>query len=461
MQTKKLLYSLLFPAVCLLLTACAGAGKNAEAAPTEIPEPPPVAFAAGSVAADAEELRLPLAEGETALLESLPALRSADLSGSRNEEQVAAWAKAHPEIECFYTITLPDGTVLDSGTQSFDMRSLSPAECEAYAAKLALLPDLKSVRLGKEGGAHTWESLKRLRALLPETAFRYGFTLYGKDCDLSDTSLNFSHIPIEDNAAALRKVIPLMSELNYVDMDTTGISNPEMEKLRAEFPDVKFVGRVWFGEHYSVRTDVQRILASKPGAGGMLYPWDVEALSCCHDVIFLDLGHNQQLTDISFVAQMPKLETAILAMCDWSDATPLESCPELEYLEMFSTQCADLRPLTKLTKLKHLNIAGIVDIEDVSPLFGMTQLERLYLGSMNRVSNEQAEELRRRLPNCEVDTLVYDDPTGGHWRWDGDGNIVPRYYLLRMQFDYYEDDAFSFWWNDPLYDLSTPTTPSE
>ena len=152
---------------------------------------------------------------------------------------------------------------------------------------------------------------------------------------------------------------------------------------------------------------------------------------------------------------------AILAMCGWSDATPLTNCPELEYLEMFGTECTDLRPLAKLHNLKHLNIAGIVDIEDVSPLFGMTQLERLYLGSMNRVPNEQADELRRHLPNCEVDTLVYDDPTGGHWRWDGDGNIVPRYYLLRMQFGYYEDDAFSFWWNDPLYDGPTPITPSE
>ncbi len=460
MTAKKMLFSFVLLQLCVLLTAC-GVGKTAEPAVTAETRPTPVVFAAGSAAADAEELRLPLAEGETALLASLPALRAADFSGSANEEEVAAWAGAHPEIECFYTVTLPDGTILNSGTQSFDMRSLSPAECEAYAAKLALLPDLKSVRLGKEGGAHSWESLARLRALLPEPAFRYAFTLYGKDCDLSDTSLNFSHIPIEDNAAALRKVIPLMSELNYVDMDTTGIPNPEMEKLRADFPDVKFVWRVWFGENYSVRTDVQRILASRPTAGGMLYPWDGEALACCHDVVFLDLGHNQQLTDISFVAQMPKLETAILAMCGWSDATPLTNCPELEYLEMFGTECTDLRPLAELHNLKHLNIAGIVDIDDVSPLFGMTQLERLYLGSMNRVPNEQTEELRRRLPNCEVDTLVYDDPTGGHWRWDEEGNIVPRYYLLRMQFDYYDDDVFSLTWNDPLYELTPPTTPVE
>ena len=460
MLKKNTLSSFVLLAFCVLLTACGGRG-NAAPAPTAAPTAPPIVFAAGSVAADAEELRLPLAEGETALLASLPSLRAADFSGSRNEEEIAAWARAHPEIECFYTVTLPDGTVLDSGTRSFDLSGLSPAECEAYAVKLALLPDLKNVRLGKEGGAHTWESLARLRALLPDPAFRYGFTLYGRDCDLSDASLNFSHIPIEDNAAALRQVIPLMSELSYVDMDTTGVSNPEMERLRGDFPDVKFVWRVWFGESYSVRTDVQRILASKPTAGGMLYPWDVEALSCCHDVVFLDLGHNKQLSDISLVAGMPKLEVAILAMCDWSDASPLENCPELEYLEMFGTCCTDLRPLAKLSNLKHLNIAGIVDIEDISPLYTMTQLRRLWLGSMHRVPNEQVEEFRRCVPDCEVDELVYTDPTAGRWRWDEDGNQTERYYLLRMQFGYYDDDAFSFWWNDPLYDGPTPPTPSE
>ena len=444
--------------LCLLLAGCGRAeqGRADAVAPAPVAEAvntvPQISFAAGTVSADATELRMPLAAGETALLSQLPNLIAADFSGSADEAEIVAWARLHPEVECYYTVTLPNGEVLDSGTRSYDMSALSAPECEAMAEKLALLPQLKNVRLGKEGGAHNWESLRQLRARLPGVAFKYGFTLYGKECDLSDFSINLSHVPVTDNAAALRQVIPLMSALNYVDMDTTGMSNQEMEKLRAEFPDIKFVWRVWFGEHYSVRTDVQRILASKAGVGGPLYPSDVEALSCCHDVVFLDLGHNQQLTDISFVSQMPKLEVAILSMCGWSDASPLADCPELEYLEMFSTECTDLRPLAGLSNLKHLNCASIFALEDISPLYGMTQLERLYIGSMNRVPWEQCEEFQKRVPNCEFDTSVYDDPTGGHWRWDSEGNLVDRYYLLRMQFGYYEDDVFSFTWNDPLYE---------
>ena len=439
---------------CLALAGCGGGGKKPApggGTPKAVEQKaPPVVFSAGSVPSDATELRLPLAAGETALLSRLPQLRAADFSGSADEEEIAAWARAHPEVESYYTVTLPDGTQLDSAARSFDMSAMNPADCEALAPRLALLPGLRSVKLGAEGGPHSLESVRRLRALLPEPAFKYDFTLYGKKVNLADMSLNLSHVSVGDSGAALREVIPLMRDLNYVDMDSCGVSNQEMERLRADFPDIKFVWRVWFGESYSVRTDVQRILASKPSAGGMLYPADGEALSCCHDVVFLDLGHNQQLTDISFVRQMPKLEVAILGMCGWSDASPLASCPELEYLEMFSTNCTDLSPLKGLGNLKHLNVAGIVELEDISPLYDMHQLKRFYLGSMNRVPWEQCEEFQKRNPDCEFDTSVYDDPTGNHWRFI-EGEQVERYYLLRIQFDQYEDEAYSFKWNDPLY----------
>ena len=340
---------------CLCLAACGRGGATAAAgsasAEKRAKNVPQVNFAHGSVSSDTSELRMPLAAGETALLSQLPLLSAADFSGSADEAEIVAWVKAHPEVECYYTVTMPNGEVLDSGTRSYDMSGMSIAECEAAAEKLAMLSGLKNVKLGSEGGVQNWESLAHLRTLLPGVAFKYGFTLYGKECSLSDMSLNLSHIPVTDNGEALRKVMPRMSALNYVDMDTTGVSNQEMEKLRADFPDIKFVWRVWFGEHYSVRTDVQRILASKAAAGGPLTVSDVEALSCCHDVVFLDLGHNQQLTDISFVSQMPKLEVAILSMCGWSDAGPLADCPELEYLEMFSTECTDLRPLAGLSNL--------------------------------------------------------------------------------------------------------------
>ena len=161
-------------------------------------------------------------------------------------------------------------------------------------------------------------------------------------------------------------------------------------------------------------------------------------------------GATEVLKDISFLRGMPKLEVAILAMCSFSDISPLADCPELEYLEMQSTQCGDISPLSGLKKLRHLNMANNLGISDITPLYSLTELERLWIGSWTVIPNEQVEEMRRRAPHCEIDTMVYDDPTAGAWRYDGDGNMTERYFILRMQFDGYKFSSYSFSRNDPL-----------
>jgi len=415
------------------------------------PKVPPVEFAAGSVPADATELRLPLARGETALLDELAALQFADLSDSEDPAEVAAWAKAHPAVDVVFNVTLPDGTVLDTSTRSYNMSSMSSDACLAAAPMLALLPELKSVNLGREGGDIGWDTIDSLHRFMPGVTFKYAFTLYGQSCDLSNLTINLSHIPVDDNGAAVKKVMEYMPQLTYLDMDSCGVSNEDMEAIRLAYPNVKVVWRIWFGDAYSVRTDVQRILASRPTVGGAIMDNTAKNLYYCHDVVFLDLGHSGGITNIEFVRGMPKLEVAILITGSWTDASPLADCPELEYLEIFSTFCDDLTPLGELHNLKHLNIANDPYFTDLSPLYNLTQLERLWLGCMTRVTDEQVEEFHRRVPGCEINTTVYDDPTGGHWRYDDDGNQVERYYLLRIQFDQYKDSAYAYWWNDPLY----------
>lgn len=81
------------------------------------------------------------------------------------------------------------------------------------------------------------------------------------------------------------------------------------------------------------------------------------ACICCTKVKYLDLGHNEVISDISFVKSMPELEVFIIAMNPVSDLTPLASCPKLEYLELNTTAVADLSPLANATALRHLNIS--------------------------------------------------------------------------------------------------------
>lgn len=465
--------------LCLLLTGCRQAGKDPQpgSGPASAPAGPGTVRIGGQeVSLDATELTAVLSDGETELLSQLPKLHFADLSGSENIEEIAAWAENHPGVSVRYTIPLPDGTALPSDTASYDLSNATAAEALAVAPALARLPGLKTLHLGAERPAMGWDGIRQLRALLPETVFQYSFDLYGTACDLSATSIDLYHVPVYeyDEGELIDEVMGYMPQLRYVDMDSVGLPMWRLEELNILHPDVKVVFRVWFGSTYSVRTDVEKILASKPSVGGMLTDDTVEGLYYCHDVKYLDVGHNELLTDIGFVAEMPKLEVAVLAMCGWSDATPLSHCPELEYLEMQTTNCTDLSPLSNLQKLRHLNIACIgADspdyptpyLTDISPLYSLTGLERLWLGTYHYVPAEQIDQMQRCAPGCEINTSV-DDPTGGRWRYidyDTENYIFrfpkdyhPRYVKLLEQFSGKDsasitDDAYSFRWNDPLW----------
>ena len=441
-------FCLLLALFCLLLTGCGKKAETAAAAP-EVTESVLV-IGGQTVDPDVSSLTAVISDGETEKLSALENLRFLDLRGSENPAEIAAWAKAHPEVDVSFTVTLPDGTVLDSDAYTADLSAMSGDQILQSAPLLALLPELRSVDLGRERAGLTPADTDAIRALLPGTSVHLRFTLYGKEFDLADSTLNLRCIPVEDNGAAVRAVMGHMPNLRTVDMDSCGLDNATMEKLNQDFPDVKVIWRIWFGRKYSVRTDVEMILASRPTVGGELWDDDAAQLYYCHDVKYLDIGHNGGITDIGFVRGMPKLEVAILAMGSWSDASPLADCPNLEYLEMFGVVCSDLSPLSGLSKLRHLNIASNLHISDISPLYSLTDLERLWLGSMNFVPKEQVDEMRRRAPKCVINTSVYDDPTTDHWRYD-DWVFVDRYALLRVQFGGYTDQAFSFTWNDPLY----------
>ena len=475
--------TLMLLVMCLLLAACGNSGGSAPAAaaPTAASTPGPVRFAAGEVAPDAETLRMSLAAGETALLDSLTRLRSADLSGSASEEEIANWAALHPNVSVTYTVTLPNGTRLSSDTRTADLSGMSANDALEAARKLALLPNLERVRLGAEGGQLNWSDIARLRELLPRPVFDYAFKLYGQDCNLSDTKINLYKVRVTDDGKLIDEVMDYMPQLTYVDMDSCGLQPKRLEEINLRHPNAKVVFRVFFGDNYTARTDTERILASMASRGGMLTPANTEGLSYCHDVKYLDLGHNTDLTKIDFVAQMPKLEVAILSMCNFSDAKPLASCPELEYLEISNTYCSDLTPLAGLTKLRHLNVASIgydqpqdgsarIQLKDITPLYSLTGLERLWVGAYNPVPHEQIEEMQRRAPQCEINTEVYEDPVGGRWRYIELANYEttyvdtyhPRYVKLREQFGDYDYSVYNFTWNDPLYDANfvpaaTPT----
>jgi len=442
--------------LCLcLLAGCGNSGEGSSAAVSS----KPLSFEGfdGKVPLDTTSISFVIKAEEIPLLDSLTALESADFTGSECIEEIYAWAQSHPQVDVSYTVSMPDGSVMDSSTKTADLSQMDGKAVRLWAEKLRYLPNLKSIELGTERENLSWDDIRVLRDACPDTKLKFYFELYGKQFDLQNTQLNLSHLDVEDKGEKLRQIIELMPNLTYIDMDSCGVSNEDMARLRDDYPDIKIVWRIWFGsgDGYSVRTDAEMILASKPSVAGFVDEVNGADLKYCTEVKYLDLGHNATMRDISFVQYMPKLEVLIVAMARWRDATPLASCKNLEYLEMQSTDCTDLSPLAELKNLRHLNVGGIMELEDISPLYSLTELERLWLGCMNRVPTEQVEAMQKAAPNCEINTSVYDDPTGDGWRYGyhPEGYIIaaPRYILLRLQFEDYKTSAFSFSWNDPLY----------
>ena len=455
----------------------------------------------GMAAADAEET--------ARLLSFLPNLRTVDLGTAQggatlSNEALAAFAAACPDAALNYSLSFLGQELALTDTE-VDFSSLSSAQAAEAASVLRSMNQVSLIHLGDESNGLSWEDLTQLHEAAPAAVLDYGFTLWGVSANLSDPDISFSHIKMDDEGASVRKVLPLMVNLQSVDMDSCDVSNEAMAVIREENPGVNVVWRVWFAG-YTVRTDVERILASSQARGGQVTDEDARVLQYCTKVKYLDLGHNQVLTDISFTANMPELEVAIFAINNIEDISPLANCPKLEYLEINSTNVTDLSPLSNATALRHLNIGRVVKsgendgtdelrprVTDISPLFGLTELQRLYIGVLTApgIPKEQLETMAKTMglekqdnegnycePRVSPEGLAYDyirinvssgDPSQGTWRTAGyrpewvwqqmltNGGVFndpldDRYKLLREQFGYDNaEQSYSLAKNDPLY----------
>lgn len=413
-------------------------------------------FSAGTVARDIKSVAMVITADELDKLDALPELLAADLRGSTCYEEIFAWAQAHPDVSVRYDVPLPNGNIVSNDISALNMTTLTHDGVEQLIRSASCLPQLTAIDLGSARADFGWEDVAAIVEAFPGLSLSYTGELYGQTVRLSDSSIDLKYIPVSDGGEQVRLVLRCMPGLETLDMDSCGLSNEEMAAIRDAYPNVKVIWRIWFGDFYSVRTDVERILASKPSVGGTLTPENTQALKYCTDVKYLDLGHNEFLTDISFVACMPQLEVCILAMDYWSDATPLASCTNMEYLEVQETDLTDLSPLAGLVNLKHLNICNLDSggTVDLSPLYGMTQMERLWIGGWTPIDRSQLDELQACMPNAEINTTA-GDPTEGRWRYV-DLNLDtwqyiqhPRYIQLHQQFGYTNAD-YAFYWNDPL-----------
>lgn len=403
-----------------------------------------------------------------ATLDYLPSVSAIDLGVDSDSPYDAALLSellsAHAGVEFTYSFSVA-GIYCSLDMTALDLSGADSADVAALAPYLPCFNALSSVTLGSEDKSElTWADIAALTAACPSADFDYTFTLYGKSFTLADETIDLSKTPIDDNGDAVMAALPALTKCKTLDMDDGGVvaplGNERMQQLRDAAPGVDVIWRVWFGELYSVRTDEVRILASKPSVGGVVDNVEAAKLKYCTKIKYLDLGHNEVITDISFVESMPDLEVFIIAMNPVTDLTPLSKCTKLEYLEIFTTGVTDLSPLSSLTTLRHLNICNLPYLTDISPLYGLAELERLWIGTKTPVPADQIAHMQQCAPGCKISTISSDEQ-GDAWRytWYDENNATyhwtERHEKLREQLGYNYQE-YSFYWLDPKCDLPAP-----
>ena len=312
-----------------------------------------------------------------------------------------------PTPVVYYDVTVLGKTV-STGNRKLDLSSIKPSDVDAVCEVLQQMPNLAYADIGDESNGLTWADLDKLYAAAPNARFSYGFTLYNQSLNTYDKILDFNHCTMYDEGEAVRQILPYMRNCSTLDMDSCGVSNEAMAKIREEFPDIDVIWRIWMATGYSFRTNVTKVLASKPSWGGNIYNEDAQQFKYCNHLKFIDLGHNEELSDFSFISYLTDLRVAVISITQVSDLTPFENCKKLFYLEAGNTRISNLKPLAQCTSLQHLNVGTCFDVTDITPLYDL-DLKRLWLGSGDPVPPEQVQKMRELHPGIEIDTTC---PTG-------------------------------------------------
>ena len=437
-----------------------------------------VAFPNGAVAENnAHELDLTGlkdADLEEALenLAYLPRLKSVNLGSDEDGLSPAGlrrFRERWPELEFAYHCQLL-GKDSNLDETKLDLTNVPESKIRANLDTIACMENLKTIELGsdEEKNAPGWKLIRALEEAAPEAKIHYRFTLYDVPLTLENEEVDISYHYVADGWPEVLEIAACMPKLKTLLMDTCAVGNEEMEKIRDALPDTEVVWRINFGGAYTARTNETRILASSPSVGGALGNSDVAVFKYFTKMKYLDIGHNEQITDLSFARYMPDLEVLIIAMNPLGDLSPLADCPKLEYLELFYSMTDDLSPLAGLKNLKHLNVGHCPKLTDISPIYDL-DLERFYLGTFAScpVPPEQVDHYRELHPDCEVDNESWESSDGA-WRraflegekleWykkqpyysEERAHFAPRYALLRDQMGY-DGLLYSTKWIDPTW----------
>lgn len=372
-------------------------------------------------------------------LQYLPALTSLTLQDPQlTAQQVTALEEAYPELQLNYTIEML-GNTYDAGTTELDLSGMDASQIDLVLPKLGLLTGLQSVKLSN---SLSFSDVDRLQEANPNAVFDYRFQLFGKTISTADKEIIYKNQKIGNSGEEeLRKALTILDACDRFVLDNCGFDSEVLAKVRDDFRgQVKVIWRVYFGTNgrYNTLTDDDTIRAvynvTDDTCGPMKY---------LEDVKYMDIGHNEHLSDLSFVSYMPELEVLIASESGVKDLTGFDNCKKLTWLELaYCYKLENIDALAGCDGLKYLNLS-YSKVTSLAPLDGL-KLERfVYLKP--RASTAEQNTFISIHPKSECITVFYgySMPYSYGWRYDDNGKTMFWYYkdVIREVFNYDQADA--------------------
>ena len=345
-------------------------------------------------------------------------------------DQINDMRAAFPNVDVCYTVSFLDQE-LEEGVTELNLSAMDPTQLDALVSAMDLLPVLSSLELMDENGGSTFglTDVKTLMDTCPDLDIHYTFDFYGQTLSTTTERVELQRAEIGNEGEALiRQALDIMPNCTYMKLDDCGVESTVMASIRDDYPNTKVVWRIFFGK-FNCLTDAEMLRLTNGLKDSM-----VGELIYCTDVKYLDVGHNEPLTDISFIKYMPKLEICILSGSLVEDLSAFENHPSIEFLEMcFCGVVADLNPLSNCPNLKYLNISYTA-VKDITCLYNVP-LERFCCMQV-KVPDNQKNEFDKRHPDAVIrykGTQCY----GYAWRYVDDGITFWDYYAnMRVIFMY-------------------------
>lgn len=354
-------------------------------------------------------------------------------------EEMEQLKTAYPDITMTFTSEIL-GKEYDVHTTAMDLSALKPDQVEEVAGKLGVLSSLETVELMNGATSQlALEDVKKLVDAVPNVKFHYVFDFYGITVDTSQEEVIIKNIKVEDDQFEqnIRMALDVMSGCKRFVLDGRGqydkmwkkTSNEALAQIREDYRDkLNFVWRVYFGDNGSSLTDAEVVRA----VYGLLNS-NCGAMKYLEKVRYMDIGHNDYLTESEFISGMVSLEAVIISGAPIKSLEPFKACKNLKFLEMVECHyIPDLEPLRECTQLEMLNISH-TEIADIS------MLEELNLTHLNTINNdvpeEQIEAFKEKHPDCW--TVTEGNHYGVGWRYDTDSKtLLPWYAKLDAEYHY-------------------------